>query len=154
MTSKLAEYLVKEAIILDADCSNAEEVIRSLSKKLMDAGYVRDTFADAAMVRESTIPTGLPLGGEINAAIPHTEIEHVLKPGVGMAALKKPVIFQSMISPEESVEVRLVFILALDQPKSQIEMLQEVAGVIQDPQLVMSLVNAKTTEQVMAALKG
>ena len=154
MTSKLIEYLVTEAIMLDADVSSAEEIIRSLSKKLMDVGYVRDTFADAAVARESSIPTGLPLGGMINAAIPHTEIEHVLKPGVGMATLKKPVIFQNMISPEESVEVRLVFILALNQPKSQIEMLQEVAGVIQDPKLVMDLVNAKTTEQVMAALKG
>ncbi len=154
MTSKLIEYLVTEAIMLDADFSSAEEIIRSLSKKLMDVGYVRDTFADAAVARESSIPTGLPLGGMINAAIPHTEIEHVLKPGVGMATLKKPVIFQNMISPEESVEVRLVFILALDQPKSQIEMLQEVAGVIQDPKLVIDLVNAKTTEQVMAALKG
>ncbi|MEI6291612.1 MAG: PTS sugar transporter subunit IIA [Chloroflexota bacterium] len=154
MTSKLAEYIVKDAIILDADVSSAEEIIRALSKNLMAAGYVRSTFADAAMSRERSIPTGLPLGGTINAAIPHTDIEHVLKAGVGMATLRKPVIFQNMISPEESVEVRLVFILALDQPKSQIEMLQEVAGVIQDPQLVMDLVNAKTIDEVMTALKG
>jgi len=154
VTSKLAEYIVKDAIILDADVSSAEEIIRALSKNLMAAGYVRSTFADAAMSRERSIPTGLPLGGTINAAIPHTDIEHVLKAGVGMATLRKPVIFQNMISPEESVEVRLVFILALDQPKSQIEMLQEVAGVIQDPQLVMDLVNAKTIDEVMTALKG
>ena len=44
-----------------------------------------------------------------------------------MATLTKPVVFMNMVSPEEPVEAQLVFVLALEQPKSQIEMLQEIA---------------------------
>ena len=70
-----------------------------------------------------------------------------------MATLTEPVVFHNMISPEETVDVRLVFILALDQPKSQIEMLQEVAGVLQNPGLVTDLMDAQYFDQVCEALR-
>src|SRR5664279_2080654 len=133
--------------------TSAEDVIQNLSDRLLRAGYVRDSFAAAALKREQSIPTGLPLSGSINAAIPHTDIEHVIKPGVGMATLAEPVVFHNMVSPEENVDVRLVFILALDQPKSQVEMLQEVAGVLQNPELVNNLINAHDLNQVREAFQ-
>src|SRR5512142_199627 len=132
----LSDFLVPEAVILGMDAATASEVIHNLGGKLLSAGYVRETFIEAVLEREKTIPTGLPLSGKHNAAIPHTDIEHVIKPGLGMATLVKPVVFNNMISPEEKVEVRLVFVLALEQPKSQIEMLQEVAQVLQRPDVV------------------
>jgi PTS system galactitol-specific IIA component len=151
--SKLQDYIVPEAIILGMNATSSEEIIRCLSDKLMQAGYVRSSFAEAALEREKTIPTGLPLNGKNNAAIPHTDIEHVIKPGIGMATLNEPVVFHNMVSPEETVDVRLVFILALDQPKSQIEMLQEVAGVLQNPELVAHLIDARTLNQVREAFQ-
>ena len=53
------------------------------------------------------MPTGLPLAGGINAAIPHMDLEDVLKPGVALATLLEPVIFQNnTIASEEGVPVR------------------------------------------------
>jgi galactitol PTS system EIIA component len=153
LTSKLQDYIVPEAISLGMSATSAEEVIRTLGGKLMYAGYVRGSFVEAALAREKTIPTGLPLNGKYNAAIPHTDIHHVIKPGIGMATLIEPVVFHNMVSPEETVEVRLVFILALEQPKSQIEMLQEIANVLQNPQLVTDLMSAQNLYQVREALK-
>lgn len=154
MPLTLSDFLVPEAVILGIDAANASEVIRSIGGKLLAAAYVRETFIEAVLEREKTIPTGLPLSGKHNAAIPHTDVEHVIKPGLGMATLVKPVVFNNMISPEETVEVRLVFVLALEQPKSQIEMLQEVAQVLQRPDLVEALIQAKTLQQVYEALKN
>lgn len=154
MTLTLRDYLVPEAMNLSMDAENAEEVIRNISGKLMYAGYVRGTFTDAVLARERDIPTGLPLSGRYNAAIPHTEVEHVVKSGIGLATLAHPVIFQNMVSPEETVSVQLVFVLALDQPKSQIEMLQEIAQVLQQPGVVNALMDAKNLYQVHAALQN
>ena len=117
---------------------------------MFDAGYVRDSFVDAALDRESRLPTGLPLSGGVNAAIPHTEVEHVLKPGLAMATLSAPVTFQNMVSPEEAVPCQLVFVMALDQPKAQIEMLQEIAGILQNPAVINSLMEANDFEEVRA----
>ncbi|NOX61969.1 MAG: PTS sugar transporter subunit IIA [Chloroflexi bacterium] len=148
----LAQLLDSHAIILNYPAKDAEDVIRHLSQKLLESGYVKDSFAQAALSREATLPTGLPLGGEINAAIPHTDVEHVIKPAVALATLPKPVIFRNMVEPEEEVPVRLVFLLALEEPKSQVAMLQEVAGILQNPQLIQRLTSATTVAEVQTIL--
>ncbi|HLO15060.1 MAG TPA: PTS sugar transporter subunit IIA [Anaerolineales bacterium] len=154
MTLTLSDFLVPEAVILGMDTEDASAVVRSIGEKLFCAGYVRQTFIDAVLTREKTIPTGLPLSGKHNAAIPHTDADHVIKSGIGLATLVRPVVFNNMVSPEETVEVRLVFVLALDQPKSQIEMLQEVAQVLQRSDVVNALMEAKNLDQVHEALKN
>jgi PTS system galactitol-specific IIA component len=140
------------AVCLQLDSPDSSAVIKTLGRKLFDTGYVRESFIGAALARESELPTGLPLGGEINAAIPHTDVEHVKKPGLAMATLKKPVVFQNMVNKDEEVPVRLVFLLSLDQPKAQIEMLQEIAGVLQNSDIVFQLIEAKCFDDVLQTL--
>lgn len=152
MTNILQRLLDPAAIQLNLDAETSTEVITCLGNKLFEAGYVRDSFVQAALTRESKLPTGLPLGGEINAAIPHTDCEHVIKGGLAMATLTKPVIFQNMISPEESVPVRIVFVLALESPHAQVEMLKEVANVLQNNELIEKLLQAKTNEDIQSVL--
>jgi len=149
MSTVISELLNKKCVVLGGDFSSSEEVISAVGQKLMELGFVKDSFVQAAIDREKVLPTGLPLAGGINAAIPHTDIEHVLKPALGMAILKDPITFQNMVSPSESVSVNLVFLLALDQPKAQVEMLQEVASVLQDPDLVSDLIGQDTIEGVL-----
>lgn len=148
----LSTYLKEETIILGLEAETSADVITLLGKKLEEAGLVKDSFVQAALTREKTLPTGLPLGGEINAAIPHTDIEHVLKSGVAMATLVKPVTFQNMVLPTEAVEVRIAFLLALEEPHAQIEMLQEIAGVLQDPDLLETLMKSSSPSEVLEAL--
>lgn len=149
----LGKLLVKPAIILHYPAKDAEDVLSALGDLLLEAGYVKESFVQAALTREQSMPTGLPLGGTTNAAIPHTDVEHVVKPGVAMATLTEPVIFHNMANPEETVDVKLVFLLALDQPKAQIEMLQEIAGVLQSPDLIETLMKAQTPDEVIQALE-
>jgi len=146
----ILDFLVPSSVALHYEAGDSKEVITHLGKLLFDAGYVRETFVDAALDRESRLPTGLPLSGDVNAAIPHTEVEHVLKPGLAMATLSTPVTFQNMVSPEEAVPCQLVFVMALDQPKAQIEMLQEIAGILQNPAVIQNLMLASNFEGVRA----
>lgn len=148
----IVDFLVPNAVVLHSTAGDSKEVITLVGKLLMEAGYVRETFVDAAIDRESRLPTGLPLSGNVNAAIPHTEVEHVLKPGLGMATLSAPVTFQNMVLPEEPVHCQLVFVMALDQPKAQIDMLQEIAGILQNPTIIEQLMAADNFEQLQAVL--
>lgn len=146
----ILDFLVPSSVALHYPAGASKDVITHLGKLLFDAGYVRESFVEAALDRESRLPTGLPLSGDVNAAIPHTEVEHVLKPGLAMATLSAPVTFQNMVSPEEAVPCQLVFVMALDQPKAQIEMLQEIAGILQNPAVIQSLMLASNFEEVQA----
>jgi PTS system galactitol-specific IIA component len=150
--SPLLDLLVPEAVALHLQATSAAEVIRHLADALYRGGYVRESFAEAVLEREAQLPTGLWLAGAIHAAIPHTDCEHVIRPAVGLATLAAPVPFQNMIDPAETIPVRLVFLLALDQPKAQVEMLQEVATVLQSPQVVEGLVEASTLAAVYQVL--
>jgi PTS system galactitol-specific IIA component len=150
---KIKEFLSPEAVLLGLDAATSEEVIRQLGGKLRDQGYVKDNFVEAALEREANLPTGLPLGGEYNAAIPHVDIEYVNESALGLATLKNDVVFYNMVESDVAVPCRLVIMLALDKPKSQIEMLQSVAAVLQDPEVIRKLVHAETTDEVFEILK-
>jgi PTS system galactitol-specific IIA component len=143
---KIKDFLCEDAVIIGMDAATSEEVIRKLGGKLRDLGYVKEDFVEAALEREAAMPTGLPLGGEYNAAIPHVDIEYVNQSALGLATLSKDVVFYNMVESDVEVPCRLVIMLALDQPKSQIEMLQSVAAVLQDPEIIQGLVNAETQE--------
>ena len=149
---KITDFLSKEAIVLGMDATSSEEVIRELGGKLRDLGLVKDNFVDAALEREANMPTGLPLGGEYNAAIPHVDIEYVNQSALGLATLKEDVVFYNMVENDVEVPCRLIIMLALDQPKSQIEMLQSVAGVLQNPDVISKLVQAATVDEVFEIL--
>jgi len=144
-------YLSESTILLGLEAETSSDVICLLGKTLLSSGSVKDSYIEAVINREKSLPTGLPLGGEINVAIPHTDIVHVNKSAVAMATLAKPVKFQNMVEPQESVVVSIVFLLALDQPHAQIEMLQEVANVVQNEELLEFLMAAKSPKEVLAA---
>ncbi|MFN2143977.1 MAG: PTS sugar transporter subunit IIA [Anaerolineales bacterium] len=149
---EIKDYLDPGAIVLNMDAETSEEVIRELGGKLLDLGFVNDDFIEATLAREANMPTGLPLGGSVNAAIPHVDIEFVKKSALGLATLKQEVVFYNMVENEIEVPCRLVIMLALDQPKSQVEMLQSVAAVLQQPAVIDALIAAETVEEIYAAL--
>ena len=147
----LSSYLSESTTSLNFEAETSTEVISQLGKLLMDAGLVKDSFIEAAITREITFPTGLRLEGNLHVAIPHTDIIHVNKSGVAMATLTKPVVFQNMEDISESVSVNIVFLLALDQPHAQIEMLQEIAQILQDQVTLQRLIEAKDYQDIKKA---
>lgn len=148
MEISLYNYLVPEAIFLGLEAESAEQVIVRLSEKLQEAGYVHASFVQNVLAREQAQPTGLPLQGKYNAAIPHTDAEFVIKPGVAIATLARPVLFRNMVSPSDQIPVHLVFLLALDQAKSQIKMLQELSQILQKAELVERIMSSQRLEQI------
>jgi PTS system galactitol-specific IIA component len=152
MSNGLMQLLDPEAIVLASDASTNEEIIRILAGRLEALGYVKSSYADAVVRREATIPTGLPLERADNVAVPHTDPEHVLKPGIALGTLKRPVTFANMEDPDEMLPVGFVFLLAINDKDKQIEALQSVMATIQDPQALDGLRSARTLDDVRAVL--
>lgn len=148
----LSEFLKPEAIVLQLEAQTSEEVIRALGTRLFELGCVKDNFVEATLKREAEMPTGLPLGGDVNAAIPHVDLEYVNQPALALATLKNPVVFYNMVENDVEVPAQLIIMLALDQPKSQIEMLQQVAGILQQNSVVAGLMEATTPDEVFTVL--
>ena len=149
---KIKDYLSQETVQIGLEVGSSEEVIRILGGKLRDLGYVKEDFIEAALERERNMPTGLPLGGDYNAAIPHVDIDYVNQSALGLATLKEPVVFYNMVENQKEVPCQLVIMLALDKPKAQIEMLQSAAALLQSPDLIKEIMQAESAAELLEML--
>ncbi|WP_368296625.1 PTS sugar transporter subunit IIA, partial [Lactiplantibacillus plantarum] len=106
-----------------------------------------DQFLPKIIKRESTFPTGLQLEHR-GVAIPHTDADTINKEFVAVVVNDAPIAFSRMDDPEQKVDAKLVFVLGLNKPHAQLEMLQALMGIIQDDSLVNSLENAENFNQI------
>ncbi len=149
----LADLLEPATVRQQLEVEDAEEVIRLLGNQLQQLGYVADGFVQATLDREREHPTGLPLQGDINAALPHVEPEYVKKPGLAIATLAEPVQFGHMVERDRSIPVQLVIMLALDEADAQVQTLKQVASLLQKPGLVEELLASRTPAQVLEIVR-
>ncbi|MDE4542172.1 PTS sugar transporter subunit IIA [Thermoanaerobacterium sp. R66] len=149
---KISEFFNRELIITNFEAKSQDDVFDVLYKKLFENGYVKETYLEAVKKREKVFPTGLLLN-KYNVAIPHTDPEHVIKPAIAVATLKKPVIFKNMANPLEDVLVNIIFMIALNESHSQVEMLQQLIQLIQDDSLLEKIIGEDGGDGIITSIK-
>lgn len=143
----------KNFLVMKLNKDSKEEVLRSMASQMESEGFVKDTYAQAVCDREVVFPTGLPTKG-VGVAIPHTDSIHVNKKAISLGILEKPVEFTVMGTEDETVEVGLVFMLAIINPDEQVEMLQKLIGICQDEETLMTLKNSDDEEKINSIIGG
>lgn len=131
---------------------NTKDALMYLGNKLVTAGFVKETFPDALIEREKVFPTGLQFP-HYGVAIPHTDAVHVNETKVAIMTMTNPVEFVQMGSESQKVPVSLVIMLAIKESHSQVEMLQKLMGVLQNENLVQSILESDNSEIVENLLK-
>lgn len=142
----------EDLIVTGLEAKNDEEVITALGNLLYLKGYVKKSFVKAVIDREKKYPTGLPIN-EINLAIPHTDAEHVLKPAIALAVLKKPVLFKNMADPHQEVKANLVFAIALNDSHNQPILLQKLMSIFQDEKLLLTIKESQSASSIFDIIK-
>jgi len=133
---------------------SAEDVIAALAEKLERAGFVRPSFAAAAVARERRSPTGLPFEPPLAVALPHAEPEHVIAPAIAIATLAAAVSFREMGSPGSTVDARIVVMPALTAKEQAAAWLARLIEILQDDAVRAELVGATTAEALCAILSA
>jgi len=134
-------------VITEMDCKSNKEALEMLSEKLFENNYVKETFFENVIKREENFPTGIKTK-TIGIAMPHTESEHVNKSTISVGILKKPVIFHEMTNENETVEVNIIFLLALADAKKHLNVLQNLVEIIKDEIILKSMLNMSKKEIV------
>lgn len=146
------EALDSSLIVIGLDADENKDVLKKLGSVVVKAGYAKESYVDALIVREEEYPTGLDVDG-IGVAIPHTSVDHVNKVGIAIATLNSPVTFVQMGTDDETVAVHLVFMLAVVDPNAHIDQLQRIVEIIQDKAVLESLRKAKDPEEIIHIIK-
>lgn len=146
------EELDPKLIVTDLDALDSADALAKLGKVVTEKGYAKDSYAAALVEREKEYPTGLDIDG-VGVAIPHVDPSHVNKQAVAIAILKHPVTFIQMGSDDETVDVQLMFMLAVVDPNAHIDQLQRIFEMIQDKAFLEKLMTASDGEQIMKIIK-
>lgn len=146
--TKLEETL----IFTGMKARNWQEVLQKTGAVLQEKGYVKDSYIDALIQREIKYPTGINMG-ETGVAIPHTDPDEVMKEGIAIAVLDNPVAFGQMGTEQGTVMVRLVFVLAIKEPGSQVERLKQMMQMLRDREMLERLENASDSRSVINIIR-
>lgn len=153
MQYSLIDLLRPEHVLTDLRASKPKEVIRKLTRPLVQSGHVAPAFAEDVWKREQTFPTGLPTQ-PLAVAIPHADPDHVNQSAVGIGVLRSPVCFKQMGTDGSVVlEVRLVFLLAIKEREKQVELIQQLVTVIQNQDLLEGLVAARDAREAVDLIR-
>lgn len=143
----------QELGIIGLETDSKEHALQLLGSLLIKQGYVKEGFVESILNREKTYPTGLPTE-PFGVAIPHTDGDMVHRSAVAFASLKDPVKFLMMGTDGKLVDVKLIFMLALKSPEDQLEILQKLMGLIQNPEMVSQMVHIKSVEALNDLVEG
>lgn len=150
---ELTEFLDEQLIQCRVVASTKEELLEMMALKLYDEGYVKKEYIDGVLAREALNPTGLQLD-TFGCAVPHSEMGYVLRPTISIAVLEEPVAFQRMDDPSTSVDVHLVFMLAVNEGMKQVSVLQKLTGLMQNSGVFEELLHAQDASEVMAIINN
>lgn len=142
-----------EFVILDLDAQTNTEALEKLAQRLLDNDVVKPGFIPAILKREEDYCTGLAFA-EMGIALPHTDAEHVKKPCVGIASLRKAVTFQSMGMPNVPCEVEMLFMLGITEPETQLKFLTTLMVTFQTAGRLNALKACKTPEKLTELFKS
>jgi PTS system galactitol-specific IIA component len=147
-TPAIDEYLILPGL----RAATPAEAIRTLSERLLEAGYVTEGFAEAVIARERTFPTGLPT--PIPVALPHTDAQHCRRPAIAVGLLADSVRFGVMGTPDQVIPVQVVFLLVVTDPKQQVRWLKQLVEFFQQPQYIRQIQAAASPSDVATILRG
>ncbi|NRG26364.1 PTS sugar transporter subunit IIA [Bacillus circulans] len=143
----VASFIKESLINIGLKVENQDELFQAMFEKVYEQGFVKETFLPKIKERESIFPTGLSVNN-YSIAIPHTDPEHVVEQFIAVSVLEKPVSFHLMEDNTKTTEVQAVLMLGLNQPHSQIEVLQELMQVIQVEEHLEKLIHAKDKSDI------
>lgn len=125
--------------------ASKEEVLKIMSEGLLKDNLVNESYYDKVLERERRFPTGIQ--AIIGFAMPHTDPEYVIKDGMSIAILKEPVLFNDMVDKQNTISVRLIFLLALTKSNKHLEILQKVVELVSHKEAIEKLLNSDEENQ-------
>ncbi|WP_373288509.1 PTS sugar transporter subunit IIA [Lentibacillus kapialis] len=139
----MEHVLTEEMIQIKRQVNGWEEAIQSAARPLVEHAYVTDDYVNAMIENVNELGPYIVIAPEI--AIAHARPDdHVKK--IGLSLLK---LDQSINFAENSHYASLVFVLAAVDEEQHLDMLSELANVLNDSGKVKQLKESAATSEIL-----
>lgn len=145
-------FIKEPLLLIQKNYQSKRELFEAVFQIAFDQNWVREDFLQRVQAREDEFPTGIQLEN-LGVAIPHTDPECVLKEFVAVITLNSPILFQQMDDPTKTTPVEIIFVLGLNQPHTQLKMLQTLMRLMQDTEKMASILKIRSTNELFLSIK-
>lgn len=143
----------KEVAIFHFHAESKEHALKTLADQLLEKDLVTEDFYEGIISREMNFPTGLFVNGT-GVAIPHTDSDKVKQSQIGFMSLSEPVKFMDMADKNNTIDVSLIFMLALKKSNEQLTTLQKLIELFQNEQIINQLKQCSSIEEFKNIMKN
>lgn len=148
---KLADFVVREAIISDLKANSKEQVIREIIASLSNTGHLKEEEAEsivaAIMKREELGSTGIGNG----VAVPHTKHPSVDRMIGTVAISRKGLDFASI--DREPVDLLFLLVSPPDRPGDHLRALENISRHLRVETFCRFLRQSKSREEIIEILE-
>lgn len=147
------DFFNRDIIVYPLMAEDSTDAIRQIGHVMEQQGYIKSSYTAAVLEREKIFPTGLALQNT-SIAIPHATPEgNVLKNGIAVARLAKPVAFHSMEDFDRTTQADLIFLLALEEIHQHLDVLKQLFTTFQQPAVLQALRDACSPDELLEILQ-
>jgi PTS system galactitol-specific IIA component len=142
----------EDLVLIGLSATDSKQVIRALGRLLGQAGLVNNGFVEATVLREESFPTGLPAA--IPVAIPHPDSSHSRQNAIAVATLLEPVQFGAMGERGRTLDVELVFLIAVAKKDDQVPWVVRLVEFFKSEDLLLRLRQADSPQLAVQILRS
>lgn len=142
-----------DLIVSSLSASTKEEAIKTLAQKLVEKDFVSSLYYKNVIEREKVYPTGLKASGGV-IAMPHAFDPSVKGTHVVIGITKNKIPFYNMENMDEELQVEIIFLLAINDAKKQIEMLKVLMKIFQSEKLLKVIKNLNKSIEICNELNS
>lgn len=151
LLAALGDLLDRRCVAVRSDAATDEQAIRQAADLLTAVGATTAEYAEAAVERERTYPTGLPTA-PVGVALPHAD-RGACRPALALLTFRTPVSFGEMGADGTRVPVQILVLLAVPAGDTHVQALGALAQLLQQPAFLEGLLRAPTPDALFAAFR-
>lgn len=141
---RLIDMMTETMIELNVEASSADEALRISGGILVNQGFVHQSYVDAVIKSHHMRPSYYVIAPQI--AFPHTTPDHgVVKPGISLVTLQKPLFFGN----KENDPVKYIFFLAAVDNQRHIQAMGELLELMNNSDFLQLLDRSNNPSEVI-----
>lgn len=129
------------------NCTDSEELYRTVSNYLVSNDYVKKEFLSAILKREKEYPTGIEIT-PYNIALPHVDESYVLKDALFIYRLNNEIEYTKMDEHDKKINVKMVFLLLIHNLEYHVKAISELTRVWASNDIMKGLLLVNDSSQV------
>lgn len=145
--------LIRNGKFLKSSATSTTALFEDTNATLYSDGYVTGEFLEAIIAREKEFPTGI-MTSSMGIALPHVEAKYVKKNALVICTFNPTVKFNRMDKTNEIIDVKIAFILLINEPKIHMKIISELTKIWQNEKLLDFIYKANSIAEIINWIEG